>query len=246
VYEQTSKQKTPETALTAGNFRKIFRGECRICGAKGHKARDCWDNDKNKSKRPIWYKNPDQRNQRKDTAILTVPSNDTANTVSEKGNKPKYFCKYCKKAGHTEDRCFKKRRDNGTNNPYPGTIYTDKIIPTANVALFCYETCLLTTNGQENVNINTFIADSGASAHMVHSKSLLKNNQEESGEVKIGDRNEIKSLGKGTIHGYYTNKDGEVITITLNYVLLVPDIWVNLFSITEATSNKDCKVVCED
>jgi hypothetical protein len=81
---------------------------------------------------------------------------------------------------------------------------------------------------------------------MVHSQSLLTNYQEEIGEVKIGDSNEIKSLVTGTFHGYYMNKDGEHITITSNVVLLVPDLWVNLFSITKATSNKDCKVICED
>jgi hypothetical protein len=110
----------------------------------------------------------------------------------------------------------------------------------------CYETCLLTTNGKENGNINTFIADSGASAYIVHSKSLLKNYQEDIGEVKIGDSNENKSLDKGTFHGYFKNKDGETITITLNDVLIVPDLWVHLFSITIATSNKDWKVVCEE
>jgi hypothetical protein len=33
-------------------FKKKFKDECRQCVAKGHKAADCWDNDKNNSKRP--------------------------------------------------------------------------------------------------------------------------------------------------------------------------------------------------
>jgi type I site-specific restriction-modification system R (restriction) subunit len=33
-------------------FKKQFKGECRLRGTKGHKAADCWDDDKNKSKRP--------------------------------------------------------------------------------------------------------------------------------------------------------------------------------------------------
>jgi hypothetical protein len=37
-------------------FRNQFKGECRLCGAKGHKAADFWDNDKNKEKRPSNYK----------------------------------------------------------------------------------------------------------------------------------------------------------------------------------------------
>jgi hypothetical protein len=70
VYGQTSKHKTPETALTAGKFKKKFKGECRICGAKGHKAQDCWDNDKNKSKRPTWYKTQNKETKAKKQQIL--------------------------------------------------------------------------------------------------------------------------------------------------------------------------------
>jgi hypothetical protein len=33
-------------------FKKQFKGECRLCGAKGHRAADCWDNEKNKAKFP--------------------------------------------------------------------------------------------------------------------------------------------------------------------------------------------------
>jgi hypothetical protein len=48
------------------------------------------------------------------------------------------------------------------------------------------------------VNFNTFIADLGASAHMVHSKSLVSNFNEDMGTVTIGDKIEVKSLGTGT------------------------------------------------
>jgi hypothetical protein len=72
------------------------------------------------------------------------------------------ICTYCKKEGHTEERCFKKMRDNGITPNYP----TSTASAAAAVALLCYDTCLLTTEN-DNVNMNTFIADSGASAHMV-------------------------------------------------------------------------------
>jgi CO dehydrogenase/acetyl-CoA synthase alpha subunit len=57
---------------------------------------------------------------------------------------------------------------------------------------------MLTSDSDSLVNINTFIANSGASTHMVHSKHLLKNFQEDLGEVKIGDNTKVESLGKGT------------------------------------------------
>ena len=35
-------------------FPKRFKGDCRLCGKKGHKANDCWDNQKNKGKKPAF------------------------------------------------------------------------------------------------------------------------------------------------------------------------------------------------
>jgi hypothetical protein len=29
-------------------FKKFFKGDCRICGKKGHKATDCWEHPNNK------------------------------------------------------------------------------------------------------------------------------------------------------------------------------------------------------
>jgi hypothetical protein len=104
----------------------------------------------------------------------------------------------------------------------------------------------VTNKWSGNVKLNTFSAESGSPAHMIHSTSLLTNYQEDNGEVKIGDYNEIKSLRKGTFNGRYMNNYGGPITITLNDMLVVPDHWVNLFSITEAASNNDFKLVFDD
>eukprot|EP00977_Amphora_coffeiformis_P005922 scaffold1253_cov146-Amphora_coffeaeformis.AAC.5 len=38
-----------------GNKKK-FSGNCNMCGKKGHRAIDCWNNPKNASKRPSWFK----------------------------------------------------------------------------------------------------------------------------------------------------------------------------------------------
>ena len=71
------------------------------------------------------------------------------------------------------------------------------------MVLLCYDTCMFTSQGDPLVKPNTFIADSGASTHMVHSKQFLSDFQPDIGDVKIGDNKTIKSLGKGTFHGYY-------------------------------------------
>jgi len=105
---------------------------------------------------------------------------------------------------------------------------------------------MLTTDSDKLVKPNTFIADSGASTHMVHSRHLLTDFKPSENEVKIGDKTMVKSLGTGTFKGFHINKDGKEISVIFKDVILVPSLWVNLFSITKATSNSGCKVICED
>ena len=192
-----------------------------------------------KKKRPQWWKPKDKKEgETANTASATATTTATATANTATTERPKLFCNYCKKENHTEDRCFKKQREQGTNSSSATTNVA--------VALLCYDSCLLTSNTESNVNSNTFVADSGASAHMVHSKHLLSNFTENEGTVKIGDNTQVESLGTGTFIGYHINAEGKEIEVQLKDVLLVPDLWVNLFSITKATSNKDCKIICED
>jgi hypothetical protein len=37
-----------------------FQADCRVCGKKGHKDTDCWENPANKDKHPSFYKSPNQ------------------------------------------------------------------------------------------------------------------------------------------------------------------------------------------
>ena len=83
--------KTPKKAVAK------FKGDCRLCGIKGHKAADCYSNEKNEDKRSSWYKV------------------ESANITSTGNTRPKLNCTYCGKDNHTEDRCFKKEKDNKKN-----------------------------------------------------------------------------------------------------------------------------------
>ena len=72
-------------------FKKVFKGDCRICGKKGHKAADCWEQEKNKERRPVNYK----------------LKNEAAYMITDQKKK----CTYCGKENHTVEQCFKKQRD---------------------------------------------------------------------------------------------------------------------------------------
>ena len=194
-----------ESALAAKsgkNFKK-FKGDCRICGKKGHKAGDCWDNEKNKDKRPSHYKKPSER------ATPAKSSN--------------LHCSYCSKDGHTEDRCFKKQRDE-----------KDKKQATPEVA----EVVLMAVpKSESHITPNTFIADSGATTHMRNSKSGMFNLKKWEVDVTVGNNETIKSVAKGQFKGTVTQADGSKINITLSDVLYVPDLCMNLLSLTKAIQN---------
>ena len=103
VYQSSAINKTVkgthEKVLTAaekkkGKFKKVFKGDCRICGKKGHKGEDCWDNEKNKDKRPSFYKAASKRKESANTA------NDTDNKIDKKV----ITCSYCNKVGHSVEK----------------------------------------------------------------------------------------------------------------------------------------------
>jgi hypothetical protein len=75
-------------------FKNQFKRECRLFGAKGHKAADCWDNDKNKTKRPSNYKN-------------RTPDNASS---LQNLQKKKLRCDYFHKEGHTIENVVTERR----------------------------------------------------------------------------------------------------------------------------------------
>ena len=84
---------------------------------------------------------------------------------------------------------------------------------------------------------NEWYADSGATHHMCHDKSLMHNFKSIPGlswEINGIGGVSIYALGQGDIH-VVTTVDGATQTGVLNNVLYVPDLGTNLFSIASAT-----------
>jgi hypothetical protein len=132
-------------ANTQRTYKKLFKGYCRTCGQKGYKSADCWENPQNKDKRPANWKSKN---------LPEAAHEITANSGLHSD--------YCHNTGHTEDRCFKKKSE--IANP-------EKTIETA---LCVCESALIARAIEDGVlNENTFIANTGASSHMVYSKKYL-------------------------------------------------------------------------
>jgi hypothetical protein len=99
IHQNNTRDRKHEDALftRAGpgkHYPKFFIGDCRKCGQKGHKSANCREKPSNKDKRlPNWK----IKNSREATHLTT--SNNS------------YHCDYCNKDGHTEDRFYKKKRD---------------------------------------------------------------------------------------------------------------------------------------
>jgi hypothetical protein len=77
-------------------------------------------------------------------------------------SKDKYRCGCCHKDGHTEDRCYKKKREQDT-----ATVRRSNM---TEAALCIYETALMVSAKEEGyVNDTIFVADTGATSHVVFS-----------------------------------------------------------------------------
>ena len=94
----------------------------------------------------------------------------------------------------------------------------------------------------EDVTRNIFIADSGATSHMRNSLHGMYGLKDWEVEVKVGNSSTMKSQQKGDFQGLVTQKDGTTSSIVMKDVLYVPDLWVNLLSITRAISHPNVQL----
>ena len=89
---------------------------------------------------------------------------------------------------------------------------------------------------------DTFIADSGATSHMRCSTKGMVDLEEWKVEVKVGNSNKMMSALKGTFKGLLIQQDGSTMEISLRDVLYVPDLWVNLLSLTKAIQHPNVSI----
>lgn len=129
-------------------------------------------------------------------------------------------CYYCKKPGHVISVCrFRLNKEKDKEQEKTGNAF----IVTASV-------------GNEQQLCYQWIVDSGASEHMSFERNLFNSYNELSNKnVIIGDGRKLKAVGEGQITlKVYNGHD--FIQSTLNKVLYVPDLKMNLFSVTNAVN----------
>lgn len=93
---------------------------------------------------------------------------------------------------------------------------------------------VLMANTLQKFGKNTWIADSGASTHMCNDLSAMHNLKESNQSISIGNGTKLTATKSGTVRGELRLANGDKKLIVLTNVSYVPDLLVNLFSLTSA------------
>ena len=84
---------------------------------------------------------------------------------------------------------------------------------------------------------NLWIGDSGASCHYCNSEEGLYDYTTILEEITVGNGNKMLSKKVGSLRCMVQPKHGEKFVVILKDVKFVPELWVNLFSISKALKN---------
>ena len=176
----TRTTKTPSLALMGANSfkKKQVKTDCRLCGKKGHKAVDCWENPKNADKRPKTWKT-----KAKETAAIGADHKSKT-------------CTHCGKKGHTIDYCWKKKaEEKGKESAEMAFIHIEK-----ESILLQGQKCVITKN--------TFIADTGATSHMRYSLAGMYDMHPHVTEITVGNSEVMLSKQRGKFKELVAQQDG--------------------------------------
>ena len=83
-------------------------------------------------------------------------------------------------------------------------------------------------------NSNLWIGNTGASTHMKNTLEGLYDLREEETTIQIGNGKNLKSTTTGTLKATVQQLDGTAVDVKLENVAYVPELSINLFSITKA------------
>ena len=161
--------------------------------------------------------------------------NKNKKVQSEKATREDRFCGYCKRKGHTEPYCNKKKKDEREKKSKK----TKDHAPEGEMVLMAHG-----VNDKDMICQEIWIADSGASMHATNSKEGMYDVIPCKFKITIGDGTGLKAtcMGKKTLKVLQPNN--KTTTITMKEVYFVPGLHCNLFSITAALTS-GAKLVSE-
>ena len=162
---------------------------------------------------------------------------------SKKIHKRNKFCNYCKKQGHTKDKCWNISKNrynnkyNNNNNKYQNRKYKDNEI--SNYTKINDDNIFISNEFTYNEDIynvshnDHWIVDSGATSHICNdiSKFTYLNNNIPNKTIQIADGNQITASGIGDIEIHVTKIDNTITNVKFTNVVYVPELKTNLLSV---------------
>ena len=94
----------------------------------------------------------------------------------------------------------------------------------------------------QKFNKHTWIADSGATVHMCNDIDGMFDLEDANITISVGDGRKMTTMKVGKYRGTIIDAEGRKTKITLTNVSYVPELMVNLFSLT-AVMEKNCSVI---
>ncbi|KAJ9542762.1 hypothetical protein OSB04_029268 [Centaurea solstitialis] len=159
-------------------------------------------------------------------------SSSSSKSRSKSRGKPRRFCNFCKRKGHTMEECFKLQAKNKAKNKTTGTSGEADVVEQGEVG-FCNGEVLMVSEGMMNTS-EEWILDSGCTFHMCPHRSWFHTYEKvPEGVVMMGNNDSCPIIGKGTIR--IRMHDG--ITRTLGDVRYVPELRRNLISLSTLDRN---------
>jgi Zinc knuckle len=138
------------------------------------------------------------------------------------------ICNYCKKSGHLKSQCFKLLRKNQNQAEDNQGVTRNGIAGSA------ADVVLNTMTSNDGIDSKIWIGDSGKPFHYCNSEEGLYNYTTISEEITVGNGNKMLAKKLGSLRCIVQQKNGEKCVVVLKDIKLVPELWVNLFSISNA------------
>ena len=146
--------------------------------------------------------------------------------------KKEIICYKCRTKGHIAPDCRMKKRNNETKKQESDKTNEDKAE--------CVMTCMEIANVSDEIgnekeeDRGIFIANTGASTHMIKSDKGMFDVEKFEGYIKIGNGQKLLCKKKGKIKVKVRQKNEKDVICVFEDVMFVPDLWVNLFSVGKA------------
>ncbi len=235
-YSDTSGGKTGQS----GQSRSNSRIRCYKCGKNGHVKRDC-----TKGKESA---NSSKEKDAEEVSFLTFeePEEDDATAKGNTDAADFYVADSFFDAFGTDiqemddvlDRDIDEEREKKATSGEMLTVAEENDWD-ADVQEYVSDVLMMNPEKPDKIGRDTWICDSGASSHMTNDRKGMTETRASNKGIKIGNGVSIKAELVGKYKGTIRQKDGTSCQVTLSDVLYVPELWVNLFSLTKILTQPD-------